>query len=280
MTKKEKHAEDLEKLIYEFEGASLDLDIETLKQKLSLLLNGYTCITKRMESHYAFRARINIGSDFFEKTDELWYPPKENIQKPGRLNRINKSIFYISASHDTATLEVRPKVGDLVTILRVKLKDSARLPHVMELGIAETQSQHGLEITMPLLEQTNMKGIFLNKEEIRKNLLIRSCISRLMMKVIPGGQEDQYKKSVAIAEILMESPDIDGVLYPSIAGDGSRGGGGMNMAIKPESADELFVPDHAWVSVVENTYEEHGYIMRCVKNVLKIESGSFVWGSA
>lgn len=101
-----------------------------------------------------------------------------------------------------------------------------------------------------------------------------------MMEIIPSGKEPHYKKSVAIAETLMDSPYIDGVLYPSIAGDGSRNGGGMNMAIKPDSADSLFIPDHAWVSVVEDRYETHGYVMRCIKNVLKIENGRLFWNNA
>lgn len=280
MIKKRKYADELEKLIHDFEGASLDLDIDTIKQKLHVLLNGHACITRRMESHYAFRARINKGSEFFNKTEELWYPPRELIHKLGRLNREHQPVFYISASHETATLEIRPKIGDFVTILRVKLKDTNKLPHVMELGMAETQSQHGLGISIPLLEQTNMKSIFHDQEKARKNLIIRSCIARLMMKIIPNGQEAHYKKSVAIAETLMKSSNIDGVLYPSIAGDGSRKGGGMNLAIKPDSADNLFVPDHAWVSVVEDTYQTHGYVMRCIQNVSKIEDGYLVWGKA
>jgi hypothetical protein len=150
----------------------------------------------------------------------------------------------------------------------------------MELGVAETQSQHGLGISTPLLEWANTKGIFQNQEEARKNTLVRSCIARLMMKVIPNGKEQNYKKSVAIAETLMASPYIDGVLYPSIAGDGSRKGGGMNMAIKPDSADNLFIPDHAWISVVEDRYETHGYVMRCIKNVSKIENGRLFWNNA
>ncbi len=280
MTKKTRYSDNLEKLIYEFEIASLDLDIDDLKAKLNTILNGYTCITKKIESHYAYRARINNGSEFFDKVDDLWYPPKEKIYKLGRLNRTHQSIFYISASHETAILEVRPKIGDLVTLLRVKLKDPMIFPHVMELGVAETQSQHGLNISFPLLEQTNIKNIFRNKEEIRKNLLIRSCIAKLMMQIAPHGQEEHYKKSISIAETLMNSSQIDGVLYPSIAGDGSRKGGGTNMALKPHCADKLFIPDHAWMAVVEDTYETYGYVMRCLKNVSKIENGHFVWCEA
>jgi hypothetical protein len=280
MANRIKYSDNLKKLIRDFEYGSLDLDIDVIKHKLNVMLSGYTCITRRMESHYAFRARINEGAELFSKAEELWYPPKEFIRKMGRLNRAHEPIFYISASHETATLEVRPNVGDHVTILRVKLNDAQKLPHVMELGVTESQPQHGLEVSTPLPEWANTKGIFHSQEEARKNMLIRSCIARLMMKVVPDGKEQRYKKSIAIAETLMASPYIDGVLYPSIAGDGSRKGGGMNMAIKPDSADNLFLPDHAWVSVVEARYETHGYIMRCIKNISKIENGHLLWNNA
>lgn len=164
MTNKIKYSDNLTKLIRDFESASLDLDIEVIKQKLNVMLSGYTCITRQMKSHYAFRARINTRTELFSRTEQLWYPPKELIHKMGRLNNAHEPIFYISASHETATLEVRPNIGDYVTILRVKLNDAQRLPHVMELGVTETQSQHGLGISTPFLEWVNTKGILHNQK--------------------------------------------------------------------------------------------------------------------
>ncbi|MCI0557884.1 MAG: hypothetical protein MN733_05270 [Nitrososphaera sp.] len=57
-------------------------------------------------------------------------------------------------SHGTAILEMRPKVGDRFVVLQLKLKDEVNMPHVMELGVAEKASQHGLATSVHLLEQT------------------------------------------------------------------------------------------------------------------------------
>lgn len=278
LVRKEISLSDLKSLIEEFMSLSADSSIELIKDKVNILLNGYACMTRRMESHYAFRARINNGSSYFDRVSDLWYPPGSVVKKWGRLNRPGQSIFYISASHEIATLEVRPKVGDMITMLRVKLKESSHLPHVMELGMAETVSQYGLSANVQLLENSKLRGVFAGLEDIEKNLKIRSMLASFMMQIVPPGQEYDYKKSVAIVEHLMLANHIDGVLFPSIAGDGSRKGGGMNMAIKPASADKLFVADHAWTAIVEDTYDTHGYVMKCIKNAKEIHGRIIDWG--
>lgn len=228
MNKIHSYSENLKELIQKFENTSVDLGTDVLKENLRKLLKGYACLTRKMESSYAFRARINSGNKLFKEVKDLWYPPKELIRKPGRLNREGQPIFYVSAFHDIATLEVQPKIGDCVTILRLKLKDAKRLPHVMELGVAETQSQYNLSRSFQILENTTMRNIFNDESEIRNNSLIRSFIAKLLMQIVKKGNKAHYRKTVALSEILMCSSEIDGVLYPSIAGDGSRKGGGMN----------------------------------------------------
>jgi hypothetical protein len=75
----------------------------------------------------------------------------------------------------------------------------------------------------------------------------------------------------------MSSNEIHGIQFPSIAGDGSRSGGGMNLAIKPKYADELFEADCAWMSKVEDVHGSHGYKMKCIKNAQVINNNSIAW---
>lgn len=268
---------ELEERIQEFEELDINCSIEEIKLVLNKVMLGYKCLTRVMDSSYAFRARINPNGENFREVSELWYPPKEKVKTQGRLNKAGESIFYISASSDIATLEIRPEIGDVITILGVKLKDFSKKPHVMELGLAETASQYGINNDIHLIENTNLKETFKDDEQIKKNLIIRGFLMRNFTKIVSIGQEKEFSKSIAIAEILMESEKIHGILYPSIAGDGSRKGGGMNMAIKTKYTDELFMSDHVWTAVVEEKYEKYGYVMRHLQKAKCIKEGSIIW---
>lgn len=96
---------------------------------------------------------------------------------------------------------------------------------------------------------------------------------------MPPGLEHQFKVSIAIAEVLMECDVIDGVAYPSIAGDGTGSGGGGNMALRPAAADRLFAPEVCWLEEVVRVVEPPGtFEVLIVKRAHAIEpSGKIVW---
>ena len=258
------------------------VSIKSLKKRISKLMEGYSCYTRIVDAEYAFRARINSSKKFFTNVGQLWYPPSDKINKYGRLNRPKQSLFYIAASQDTAILEMRPQKGDILTILRCKLINSNKKPHVMELGGAEKFSQHKIQSTINLFENTNTGRRYLgSKENIEKNRKIRSFLAREFTRIIDRGKEHEFKITVAIADILMSSNNIDGVEYPSIAGDVENWRGGMNMALKPSSADSLYKAYHCWVSQVEETPEERidgKFLMRCIGTAKSISnSGKITW---
>jgi len=267
----------LKKQIYEFQNMGLDTSIEKYKYLLNQIINGYRCITRTIDSEYCFRARINTGNTPFIKTNELHYPPSEFVSSMGRMNRAKASIFYIAASHETATLEIRPSVGDVITVMRYKLKNLLHKPHVMELGVAETNSEHNLGGDVHIIENTNAKRLFKNRDEIDRNILIRNLLSQELMKIITKENQHLYKRTIAIYELLSSADRIDGLEYPSIAGDGSRKYGGTNLALKPKSADLLFEPEYAWMSKVINTHDTFGYEMQCINNSESIIDGTITW---
>lgn len=212
-----------------------------IQQHIDAVFPGYCCLTRVVDCKQAWRARKNIGSVLFTHVDELWYPKPELVKDYGRMNQPKKPVFYISASHQTAVLEVRAAPGDLVTVLEIGLKSEASLPHVMEIGVAEKASQHSLPTTVNLLENTPEGRSFLCGDAA-KNLLIRSFLAREVTKIVDPADTYIFKVSAAICDRLASSDRIDGVEYPSIAGDGTASKGGANLAVKPVSADRLFKP--------------------------------------
>ncbi|MFZ5448966.1 MAG: RES domain-containing protein [Thermodesulfobacteriota bacterium] len=259
-----------------------NVTIEDLKAKIGLLIKGYSCTTRIIDSDFAYRARKNPKNKHFCHVRELWYPPSDRIMIPSRLNRVGRSIFYISASEATAILEMRPRIGEIMTILRCRLINSDVKPHVMELGCAEKFSQHKIPTTLNVLENTTYGRKFLsNQENIEKNLLIRSFLTREFTRVVKRGNEFEFKVTVAIGEILMSDSRIDGVVYPSIAGDVDNWKADSNMALKPESADRLYMPDICWIVEVEKelgTFLNKSYLIHCIKKAQSItQDGKINW---
>ena len=118
-------------------------------------------------------------------------------------------------------------MGERLTILEVRLRDEAVMPHVMELGVAERASRFKCRSSVHLLENTATGRAFL-QENGEKNLAIRTFLVREFTRIVPPGQEHLFKLSVAIAEKLMDSTRIDGIEYPSIVGKGLDNKGGAN----------------------------------------------------
>lgn len=271
---------DIQRQIGVLESTDLaSVDFDELKGQVQRLFDGYSCLTRVVDSERAWRARNNHDKAFFSLVSDLWYPPPGTALRYGRLNRPGHPLLYISADFHTATLELRPQLGDRHTILELTLRDKAVWPHVMEIGVVEKASQFGLQTAVHLLEQTPHGRAFLGGN-IEKNLAIRSFLAREVTKIVPRGQEHFFKLSAAIGELLLPSDRIDGVEYPSIAGDGKAFGGGTNMALKPSSADRLFVPTACWVAeVVDRAVQPvDGYVVRCVRRAKRLEAdGNIVW---
>ena len=250
-----------------------------IQQYVNAIFSDYSCLTRIIESKQSWRARKNIGEGLFNHVNELWYPKPEYVKEFGRMNQPEKPVFYISASHQTAMLEVRANPGDLVTILEMSLKTATDLPHVMEIGVAEKTSQYNLPTSVTLLENTPAGRAFLGSG-VTKNLMIRSFLAREVTRVVDPADAHLFKVSAAIYDQLTSSDRIDGVEYPSIAGDGSASKGGTNLALKLASADRLFKPTGCFVlRIIDCVLQPTpGLLIKCVKVATGIlPDGSIKW---
>lgn len=257
----------------------LTTSFPVIQQHVDAVFLGYSCLTRIVDCKQAWRARKNIGSALFSNTSELWHPKPEYVKDFGRMNQPHKPMFYISASHQTAILEVRANPGDLVTVLEIGLKSETELPHVMEIGVAEKASQYRLPTTVNLLENTAEGQVFLGSE-LKKNLLIRSFLAAEATRIVDAADTHIFKVSAAISDRLTSSVNIDGIEYPSIAGDGTASKGGTNLAIKPAAADRLFQPVGCFVLRVISSvlHPEPGLLVECTNVATSIHrDGSIKW---
>lgn len=256
-----------------------DASFSAIQQHVDAILPGYCCVTRVVDCKQAWRARKNLGNTLFTHVDELWYPKPELVKYFGRMNQPARPVFYISASHQTALLEARANPGDLVTILEIGLRAETSLPHVMEIGVAEKASQHNLPTTVNILENT-AAGRALLRGDVEKNLLIRNFLAKEVTQIVSHDDTHIFKVSAAIYDRLTSSDEIDGVEYPSIAGDGTASKGGVNLAIKPASADRLFKPVGCFViRVIDCVLQPTpGLLVECTNTATNIlPDGSIEW---
>lgn len=256
------------------------LDYDYTLESVAKLMTGYSQFPRTLDAQYGFRARLHDTQQLYEHVSELWYPPAETVKRFGRLNPPGKSLLYLAANRDIATLEVRPRRGDFLTTLSVRLKNANACPTVFELGVHDKAVEHGKETDIRLVHTTT-HGLQLlgGHSNAHNNSVIRHFLARHMTRAVDRGEEHRFKISAAIGEILLKGGTTDGVQYPTIAGDGT-GDWGQCIALKPAAADRLYEPCSCYLSVVEHAKgpPDFDYQLRCLRTSKSIaHSGEIVW---
>jgi hypothetical protein len=251
--------------------------IDDLAKRVDRFMQGYSCLTRKIDSEYCWRARKNETADKFDHVSKLWYKPAQLVTTLGRMNRLKRSIMYVAATWQIAFLEMRPQVGDIFTILELSLKDPTSTPHVMELGVAEKQKEFGLPRTLRTLNETPNAKIHFGQKNADKIQLIRSLLSSEFTKPVERGHEQEFKLTIAIAENLLSSSQIDGIEYPCMAGHPKEFRGAENLALKPESTDRLYKANKCWMIRVDG-FDGQNFLTKIIVTSKGIESdGRIFW---
>jgi hypothetical protein len=202
-----------------------------------------------MQLNGVYRARPNKPGEVFSSASQLWYPPATAVVRPSRLNRIGQVCFYGSNMPNAALLELRPQPGNVFTVLLA----GTRSGKVETLNVAFI----GLERAhAPEVQHLTERDMFrhaphfrnqLGPANYKKWLLIDDYLSEIFATVIPDGEEHKYKPTIALANLLFSAPNLDAVMYPSVA----TADHGINVCMLPDKADQLFSPLEAWMIRVE-----------------------------
>lgn len=220
--------------------------IDNLKAKLYGLLRAYTSVSLNVgEDRPIFRARKHREVEWDKLLDnvEEIYPQEIYITRPGRANREGQPIFYFSADSVVCLHEVKAVVGDICTVLECKPGKKAT-PLLIPIGIYEMARRQNRKIGGNLPEPALRIREFLKNdvESIKKHELIDHFIAEEFLKVVDEGQEQQYKLTIAIAELLFSFESaigpIDGITYPSLASNQVN----ANVALLPEAFHRIYKP--------------------------------------
>src|SRR5215212_8606203 len=112
------------------------IGINDLKVALHDILNAYGCFAKRIDGRILYRAmKHKSGEKTFANVSRI-YPDARYLLKLGRANRERQPIFYLSGDPVIALLEVKPKPGDVISVLACKPR-SRTSPVLVPIGIDE-----------------------------------------------------------------------------------------------------------------------------------------------
>jgi RES domain len=204
-----------------------------------------------MQLNGVYRARPNKPGEVFSSASHLWYPPATAVVRPSRLNGIGQVRFYGSNMPNTALLELRSQPGNVFTVLLVGTRSgSVETLNVAFIGLERARAPEVQHLT----ERDTFRHAphfrdHLGAVNYKKWLLIDDYLSGIFATVVPDGEEHKYKPTIALANLLFSAPNLDAVMYPSVA----TADHGINVCMLPDKADQLFSPLEAWmISVEEN----------------------------
>jgi hypothetical protein len=257
-------------------------------QVRSLLESGYVTRPLFLAKPTLFRVRPNRGVPCFKNVrNDLWWPRPEFVVR-GRCNEAKSPVFYCANSDMTAIIEVRPSVGDLLTVLEVSLADANKLPLVMTVGVHEftAKSNPNYGGTPPELDKE--QELFLKREGISEtNPMLNAYLTEEFMKETENDNTDRYKITAAIARIMFgqdefyyedgtpaPKQDVHGLAYPSIRADKL----GANVAFTTTAADKLYKPVFVTLCRVEAKADDTHYTVGILKQSKSIaEDGTIEW---
>lgn len=168
----------------------------------------------------------------------LKYPPAAKVGY-GRANLPGRGVFYGSFSRLSPKLETKPVAGDLVTLTRWQSGPEHSLAVAPVVFLPEIVAAMPYYVAHQQRYETWLK----QKPEADAQYIREATtfMTRQFIKPVPRGQPLHYLVSATFADILLRDPNIDAVIYPSVA----TALHDVNIAIKPDVFDCLFQPVEA-----------------------------------
>jgi hypothetical protein len=104
---------------------NMDVNIlshSAIHNRIHKIMDGYHTVIIKVATNGIYRARKNIDGQPFLFASDLWYPPASAVRLRGRFNEPGTPVFYASNRPNGAIIEVRPQVGDVITLLVVRTR--------------------------------------------------------------------------------------------------------------------------------------------------------------
>lgn len=229
--------------------------------------------------------RVTINSRIFDgdkkritEISHLKYPPAKFVQRYGRANFPNESILYATFDPITALSEMRPEIGDLITISTWKLK-----------------TDYDLNVT-PIFKNSTKNGVVHSELSLRANLLYKDVVKqyddilRKQLDIILQFIADCFSKEVNDSNHFdyflsshyakrlfteLENGKIDAILYPSVRQSLTM----TNIAMKPNVFDNNYELELIEESIVKTNIRgvHSGWFMEGTGYSKQFEGENIIW---
>ena len=236
---------EIEKHIRNF--STIDLrtaEIDFLKEKLQVLFRGYLISTPVLSIGQMLYRGVR-WTDKPKLLHQVSYPPPDKILTYQRANRPQQPMFYSSIAREGAIFELRPQPGDHIAVSKWRIAEKLMVNNV---GYIRDVFD-ALKSNRSVPDWGNKDALLMGSES---NLLVAKYFATQFSKIVPKGEEHEFKISIAIAEkhylddVKLRSPlsrgygeatRFSGLIYPSI----SMRANADNVALLPTHADRFLV---------------------------------------
>lgn len=230
--------------------------------------------------------RVTINKNLPNKKNErindinkLKYPPSDDVKKYGRANNVGQSIFYGTIdSYLIALNEMKPKVGDLITVSTWRLRDdeSLSVSPIFKITSEDNITHNELSLRFSIVYQKLLKHHAKEVAEQIEELLqfIAECFAK---DVEYGNNYDYFMSSYFANKFFSEldNGNVEALVYPSVKVKLKF----SNIAIKPEVFDKKY----QLLEVEENIIREipkkkdSGYLSKVTGWTRKFKNREILW---
>lgn len=212
---------DPEKLLKKI-GAYRNVDLkkyslDKIIQDFNSFFTQFNLICSNLDNIPLFRVRkIEDNKEHLLKKD-VWCPTPDKVEKLGRANKIGESVFYAAFDPITAIKEtwIQPNEKFSLSIYNINSYKSGLLSTI------------NISIPKPI------DNLQISKNQRIHMMILSDFLFAEFTRLVGIGTEYQYKASCAVSKILLQIPNKDSLIYPSLVDYSKR-----NIVINEDSAKE------------------------------------------
>jgi len=220
---------------------------DEVESKIRWFLDFYQSINAVCSySQLYWRGRKCHSEEGFGYVSELLAPPA-HLAKAGRMNEDNAPVFYASGTANTALCEIGAEPNDFVHIIGLK---ELKAPRLIAVGEVLNAYHNTSSLSASLTSQLRAVINGLSPEAMRSFVFMDALVAEIFKD--PNAVNTGYLHSRLLYRLLKEgTSDVDGIVYPSVAHDGST-----NIALSPASASSHLAVD---VNLLLRVKKKHSY---------------------
>jgi hypothetical protein len=226
-----------------------------------------------------FRVTVNnripeVGQNRIVDIKYLRNPDKSIVNKMGRANLVNQSVLYGGFEPMTILNELKPNIGDLITITEWQLNTDKYfnlVPIFKEMGTYDN-NELSLKLQVEYINATRR----LDEYERNHRDILLSFLTDCFAKPV-GDFHYDYFLSAYFADFIFnvfEEGKVDVILYPSVQMDGSF----MNIAMDSDVFRTNYKVKNIKESIITKAeHQKRQYLMAGNGSTSQIEGEKIIW---